>query len=698
MNYEYRQQISLLFRTIDNMENLNLKSQLTSITSRANLLLTLKILVTASATLALFSKDLGLVFSDALQSEITSHILAVPFIFVYMLYRKRKTLRAVLPLDPASNFGRLSFWTHAVSLLLLTTAILTYWHGSYTFTPLEYHLLALPFFTAGLVLLLFNLETLRHLAFPIVFLFFLVPPPSEILYVVGALLSTLSAEISSTLASLFGIPTTLTSQYGNPLIQITRPDGTLIDFTIDVACSGIYGLVGFALFATLVAYLIRDKLWKKTALILIGIPIIYAFNVIRITIILVVGYHYGGTIALQLFHLLGGWVLTFIGTLLLLLISEKLLKTQIFAKTERCEQCSSAKKAGQSLCSLCNRLLKPEKTRIKNTDMLKMVVIVLVTASLVVIQTPVFALAQTPSVLVTTPAGQQISTDALPNITGYNLSYAFRDTTFERQWGIDMAIMYVYVPQDITRERIWVTIEISPIITKLHRWETCLISIPLEQGRTPNIQQIELRDIRLFEDPVVIGRYFAFNNTRQYYLQATLYWYETAIFDINSTMQQRYVKTSVISQPDSIDAMQRSEIQLTEVATSILEYWQPVKTWSPLTMLLAQNGGQLAAATSTLLLVTLLLYVLETRRQQQLNKSAYSKLSETDKQIIDSIRETEKTCTPALKNIHASYRETTGKSIDEKQYLQKLEELEKIGVVRKVIKSINDEPFQTWKT
>ncbi len=73
-----------------------------------------------------------------------------------------------------------------VGILLCAIAVLAYWFGSYTFTPLEYHMLTLPILASGLILILFGSQTLKQLAFPIVFLFFLTPPPTEILYSVGS--------------------------------------------------------------------------------------------------------------------------------------------------------------------------------------------------------------------------------------------------------------------------------------------------------------------------------------------------------------------------------------------------------------------------------------------------------------------------------------------------------------------------------
>lgn len=60
--------------------------------------------------------------------------------------------------------------------LLFTLAIVTYWHGSYTFQPLEYHLASLPIFLVGLLLILYGVGTLRAVAFPLAFLLPLIPP------------------------------------------------------------------------------------------------------------------------------------------------------------------------------------------------------------------------------------------------------------------------------------------------------------------------------------------------------------------------------------------------------------------------------------------------------------------------------------------------------------------------------------------
>jgi exosortase len=652
------------------------------------------------ATLALFGQDLAIIFIDALQSETTSYILAIPFLFAYLIYRKRKMLRAVIPLENKNQSKETRHLPAIAGILLSVTAILLYWHGSHTFTPLEYHVLALPIFVAGLILLIFNPQTLRQLAFPICFLIFLIPPPSEILYALGATLSVVSAEASNAIVNALGIPSTITSEYGNPTIIVTRSDGTTIPFTVDIACSGIYSLIGFLIFAVFIAYIIRDKPWKKFALILVGLPLIYLLNITRITIILILGYHYGEALALQAFHLLGGWILIFLGTLLLLAISEKIFKTQIFANTAQdCSLCNPKPKTKQDFCHSCGRILKPQALRIRKVDITKMVAITASIILLMSIQAPVFALTEaSPLIIIDTPSGQQFSTTILPQVPDYTLIFWYRDTEFEEKAKQDMSLIYFYSPINQSKEPVWVAIEIASTLSSLHRWETCLITWPLTKGYQPKVTQIELKDIQLTENPPIISRYFVFQYIATNKTQAVLYWYETATFTVNSTSQQKHVKISLITYPESIEDLPNIENQMIPLATAITNYWQPIKAWSQITMLISQNGANLATATSAILIATLIFYHLENRRQRRANTNAYQKLSMQNKQVVDAVRQTGKTTTPTLGNIAKNVRKAIGKNINKTQLLQELSELEKLDIIKSVISNQQDEPIQTWKT
>ena len=455
------------------------------------LVLTLKTVTILVATLILFYQDLVIIANNALQSEFMSHILAIPFLFAYLLYRKRKMVRTVISFETPNQPKQTKHLSTLSGILLCVTAIILYWHGSYTFTPLEYHILTLPIFVAGLTLIFFNLQTLRQLAFPIIFLIFLTPPSSEILYGLGSTLSVVSSEASNTIVNALGIASTISSEYGNPTIIITRPDNTTLAFTVDIACSGIYSLIGFLIFAAFIAYIARDKTRKKAAIFLIGLPLIYLLNITRITIILLIGYHYGEQLALQTFHLLGGWILIFIGTLLLLTITEKILKTKIFTKPQLqpCQRCNlKPQNPLQDFCPNCGRLLKYPKTRLKKQDIAKIATIALSVTLLLLIQAPVFALTEGPAqIMIQTPTGEQGNTQILPQIPNYTLQFVDRDKDFEQKAKQDASLIYAYMPPNKTEENIWVAVEISSTTASLHRWEACLITWPQTHGYQPKV-------------------------------------------------------------------------------------------------------------------------------------------------------------------------------------------------------------------
>jgi len=659
----------------------------------------IKTAVMLLTTMALFGQDLAVIFNDALQNETTSYILAVPFLFTYLIYRKRKMLKAVIHLPGQAIKEKARHLPAAAGVLVSIVSILIYWHGSSSFTPLEYHIFALPVFVAGLFLLLFNRQTLRVLAIPIAFLAFLTPPPSEILYAVGSTLSVISSEASNAIVKAVGIPSMITDEYGNPTITITRPNGATIPFTLDIACSGIYSLIDFFIFATFTAYIIRDEHWKKLGLLLVGIPLIYLLNILRITVILLIGYHYGEQLALQIFHLLGGWIFIFFGTLVLLTISEKMFKTRIFAdSTEKCLQCNPKPHENQDFCYSCGRILKPASGTLQRADAVKVAAIAFAIVSLLSIQAPVMALTQNPPTVVVHTLSQQASTSILPPVPGYNLTFVYRDREFEARTKQDMSLAYLYAPVSRFEEPVWVALEIASTRSSLHRWEACLITWHTSHGYQAKVNQIDLRDIALSENPPMIGRYFAFQYKRTNETQVVLYWYKSAIFAVNSTHQQKHIKISLIVYPRSLEDLPRIENQLVALAKAITTYWQPIQPWSQVAMFISQNGARLAAATSIFLAAVPVLYELETRRQRRANTDAYQKLSKQTKQIVGIVHQTEKATLPTLNAISTTYQSATGENIAKEILLQRLSEAEEIGMLESSIANKRDEPIQIWKT
>jgi len=670
----------------------------------SNLALALKASTVIVAVITLYFQDLRIIFADALTNESTSYILVIPFLFAYLIYRKRKMIHAAITSQrtdsPASarHFGTLG------GILLSATAIILYWYGSYTFTALEYHVLTLPIFAAGLTLLLFNPQTLRQAAFPIAFLALLAPLPLEIINGLGSTLSIISSEVPNAIVKVLGIRSTISSISGTPAITITQANGTVLPaFTVDLACSGIYSLISFLIFAAFLAFVVRDKLWKKAIIFAIGFPFVYFLNILRITLILLIAYQWGEQLALNIFHLLSGWILIFLGTLILLIISQKLFKTQIFTKKQirhNCRNCTpNPSNQAEDFCLACGRLTKYVQTRIRKTDAAKIVAIATVVTLLMSIQVPVFALTQGPAeILIQTPTGQQGSNQVFPAMPNYTLQYFYRDTAFEQMSGQDLALIYTYTPQDSGRETIFVGLEIAQTITPLHRWEVCLVTWPQGLGYQSTVAQMDLRDVQVLQNPLIIARYFAFKDNTDNQTEVVLYWYENAIFTANGTSQEKYVEISLIGYPSSAQDIPSMENELLPFATSIVNYWQPIKTWTAVAITLSRDGITLAEITISLLAAIIIFYTFGTIKQRRANAVAYPKLSSQNKQIIESIAETRKTTKPTVGAIAETYKSRNDVQIDEKDLLQKLSETEKTGIIASAIANVQDEPTRVWRT
>jgi exosortase len=666
----------------------------------SNLGLALKAAALTIAVAVLYFQDLRMIFDNALNDEAASHILLVPVIFAYLIYRKRKMLRVAASTDSSQRTAKQAALISGI--LLCTTAVILYWYGSSTFTPLEYHILTLPIFATGLTLILFNPQTLRQAIFPVAFLAFLTPPPSEIIQGVGSALSVMSTEAANAIVNLFGLHSTITSQAGTPAIQIMRPDNTPMSFTVDIACSGIYSLIGFVIFAAFIAYVVRDKTWKKVTILAIGFPLIYLLNIFRITLAVLIGYQWG-IVAFDVFHLLGGWVLIFLGTLILLAVAEKALKTQIFTKgtSNTCPECNSSESAEKKpFCAACGRARKYPTIRLRASDAVKIAAIAITIILLMSIQAPVFALTQGPAqILIQTSTGQQGNPAILGQIPGYTTQFLYRDTEFEQTSGQDLSLIYSYSPETQDKPTIWVSLEIAPRTIPLHHWEACLVSWPESQGYQPSVTQIDLRDVTIMQNPPIIARYFAFQYKDNNQTELVLYWYTSTVLTISNSSEQKQVKLSLITYPENPEDVPSIEDQLLPIAISLAEHWQPIRTWAAVGLVISQNGIALAETTTAFLAVTTVFYFFENRQKRKANTIAYGKLSNTDQKLVNTIRKMQKEKTlPTLNKLQAVFQQEAGQPIDVQQLEQKLAELGKIGIIKTVIANVQDEPAQTWKT
>lgn len=656
----------------------------------------IRILVVLVAPLILYWQDLLLLANEALNSDLSSHILAIPFLMTYLFYRVRKTFAASssnLLIESTKKTGRVSL---IVGALLCSLAYLLFWFGSYTFQPLEYHVASLPIFVAGMVLIIFNERTLKTLLFPILFLIFLIPPPMELTEYAGSALSVFSSRGAYAILRMLSFPVNLLNRYGSPVIFLTSPSGVEMPFTIDVACSGLYSLMGFTLFAVFTAYISRGSLLKKLSVLSLGFPLIYVLNILRITLIVIIGYYSGFKLALNVFHLIGGWTLTLLGTLILLTAAEKIFKISIFGvASENCPQCDE--RGAESYCLRCGRIIDMPQSKFLRKDLEKIIPIFLIIVSLLFIQVPVFALTEGASEIFTQKiTGEASLKNVLPEVEGYELRFVYRDVAFENISGQDASLMYQYLPTNPYDHIVWVGIEIAPAMIHLHRWERCLIGYPMEHGGQVQVTQLDLRDIHLLDNPPISARYFAYQRRNSNYTQVILYWYTNSIFK-TEIYQQKWTKISVICIIDEPESYMEIENEILPVASEIANYWQPLRRWSWTALAIARSGQTLLFLPVILIIVTITYYFnLEINKRKSARKIFLHLSNIKEKNILEVIKSLNKNIANGY-NISEKYKEVNVEEIDLEAvstiFFQALES----GLVETKIINRNDEPYVTWR-
>jgi len=671
--------------------------------SRSTMALSIKVIAVLGVTIAIYFHDLTMIANEAIRSELMSHIVALPFLLAYLLYRKRKMLRATIPFETTNAIRKPTYVHEIVGALLCFTSFLLYWQGSYTFHLIEYHMISLPLFTAGLTLVIFNTKTLKVLAFPIAFLLFMTPPPLPIVYAAGAALSTVSSEAAYNVLKALGLPVSLADQNGLPVIIFQKPEALPLTFTIDLACAGIYSLIGFALFTVFMAYITRGLTWKKAVVFLAGIPLVYGLNITRIIITVLMGSRYGMEVAIQAFHLLGGWALILLGTLILLTLSEKLFKIQLFGtkpKMAPCHYCHQNSESKQHFCTACGRMLNPMDVKLSKRDLAKMFILAISAILIISLQVPVFALTEGPAeVDIQTLGGEKTVTQFLPEVPGYTTNFTYRNKRFEEVAKQDASFTYAYRPTDPSKITIWVTIEIAKTRSVLHRWEVCLATWLLTPWIPTGVTQLSRRDVQLLQNPPITARYIALQDIKSNITQVVLYWYENALFNTGSSLEREHVKISLIAFAETPEDIPLIEEQLQPFGKAIASYWQPIKNWSQIALFISQNGIIFIAVTIASLAAILSYEVIKKREEKKSNLKLYNKLIlEEEKLILKAVNHASHQDKPPANAIASHYQKLTEKPIELEPLIEKLNEAEEAGLIERDITSKEDEPILAWKS
>ena len=193
---------------------------------------------------------------------------------------QRKSLVTRLPLQPS--------WWGVVPLTLSTVTITIGRLGVELMNMRVSFVLALH----GLVLLMAGKRVYKVLAFPLWFLFLMVPLPQSLVNVIAFPLQLSAADFAAQALYLLGIPAL---REGN-IIHLANTQ-----LFVEEACSGLRSLMALITLGVIFAYFFR-KTWAERAIIVFSaIPIAIMVNAFRVGLTGVLTHYYGKEAA-------GGWI------------------------------------------------------------------------------------------------------------------------------------------------------------------------------------------------------------------------------------------------------------------------------------------------------------------------------------------------------------------------------------------------------
>jgi exosortase C (VPDSG-CTERM-specific) len=261
-----------------------------------------------------FALPLWQLFRFALDSQLYSYIILVPFISLYLFWLKRTTLPVFTqPAFPMSTIFLLSG--------LVLTAAYWLWFRPGLRSAYDDYLAVMTIcfllFFYGISSFFLGVQTLRAAAFPLAFLVFLVPLPLAGVQTINSFLQAGSALTAAGFFTLTGTP-----YFQNGLVF------QLADIRLQIApeCSGIHSTLVLLITSLLAGYIFLRTSWKRALLTFVVIPLGLLRNGFRVFVIGQMCLHMGPQMIDSPIHHKGGpifFVLSLIPLFLLLLILQK---------------------------------------------------------------------------------------------------------------------------------------------------------------------------------------------------------------------------------------------------------------------------------------------------------------------------------------------------------------------------------------
>lgn len=178
-------------------------------------------------------------------------------------------------------------------------------------------MLGLPFFTAGMIALLYGVRRLWAMRWAVLFLLLAWPDP-YVSFLASAIGASTDVALAVVGASLNVIP--VAQPLGQGVFLINH-GGTSFSLSVGSACSGINSLVGFLILGAALNTIFRGSLWRRVLWMAAGLTLVGLLNVVRIDLIFIAGWAMGEPFAIDVLHPVAGIIVFGVGAMAMLMIA-----------------------------------------------------------------------------------------------------------------------------------------------------------------------------------------------------------------------------------------------------------------------------------------------------------------------------------------------------------------------------------------
>lgn len=264
--------------------------------------------VVLALAIAVYTPILRGLVGNWIENEDYSHGFLIVPLSLYFIWERRDKL-AALPIEP-------SWW--GAPLLVLSSVTLFIGRLGVEFMNMR---ISFVLMLNGLALLLLGRRMYRALAFPLLFLFLMVPLPQSIVNTIAFPLQLTAAGLAVEALQWIGVPALVE---GNIIHLANGP------LFVAEACSGLRSLMALITLGVVFAYFFRRNLAERLVIVASTIPIAIVVNAFRVALTGVLAYYFGPDAAGGVVHETQG-LFTF-GIAFLLLLFEAWLLSLVWPR------------------------------------------------------------------------------------------------------------------------------------------------------------------------------------------------------------------------------------------------------------------------------------------------------------------------------------------------------------------------------